>query len=83
MADGDDPPPEVIPFRPRPRQMSEESRSDAQWEIMARRDARLGRVDERPSRIPTRIRWWIAAAFIVAAVFLLRERFAEWMPWLG
>ena len=83
MADGDEPPPEVIPFRPRPKQLSEEQRSDAQWEIMARRDARLGRVEDTSPRIPNRLRWWIAAAFIVIAIVLLRERIAEWIPWLG
>ena len=83
MADGDDPPPEAIPFRPRPRQRSEESLADARWEIMARRDARLGRVEEAPPRIPTRIRWWIAAIFIVAAVVVFRDRIAEWLPWFG
>ena len=54
-----------------------------QWEIMARREARLKRIGSSPSRIPTRIRWWIAAAFLVVAFVLLRDRLAEWLPWLG
>jgi hypothetical protein len=85
MADGDEPPPEVIPFqpRPKPKQRSEEDLADTRWEIMARRDARLGRVEETPSRIPTRVRWWIAAAFIVALVIVLRDRIAEWLPWFA
>ena len=82
MADGDDPPPQVISFRPRRKPRSEETIADAKWEIMARRDKRLGAV-ESEARIPRRIRWWIAAAFLVVAFVLLRDRLAEWLPWLG
>jgi hypothetical protein len=47
---------------------------------MARREARLGRSALEPTpRIPNRVRWWIAAFFIVALVILFRER----LPWLG
>lgn len=85
MADGDDdPPPNVIPLDSRRRPLTGEARDDARWELLARREARLARVSPRPAgRIPTRIRWWIAAAFVVAAVILLRERLAEWLPGLG
>jgi len=83
LANGDEPPPGVIPFRPRPKPKSEEARADAQWELMARREARLGRSAlESPPRIPSRVRWWIAAFFIVALVVMFRDRLAEWLPWL-
>jgi hypothetical protein len=80
LADRDEPQPDVTPFRPRPKPKSEEARADAQWELMARREARIGRLAPKSSsRIPNRVRWWIAAFLIVALVVLFRER----LPWLG
>lgn len=81
MADGDDPPPEVVPFRPKPRERSAEERSDVQWEILARREQRLGKLSRRSeARIPGRVRWWIAAAFIIGLVIVFRDRIAELLP---
>ena len=80
MADGDEPPPDVIPFRLRPKPKSEEARADVQWELMTRREARLGRLAPKSQpRIPNRVRWWIAAVFIVVLVVFFRDR----LPWLG
>lgn len=80
MASGDDPPPPMPP----PRPADPESRADAQWEILARREARLQRLaSPAAARIPGRIRWWVAAAFIVALIVVFRDRIAEWLPGLG
>ena len=85
MAEGeDDVPPTVVPLHPRRVPKSEEGRADAQWELMARREARMGAGAFEPrARISTRIRWWVAALFVVALIILLRDRIAEWLPWLG
>jgi hypothetical protein len=58
-----------------------EQRADAQWEILARREARLEQLAPKSaSRIPGRIRWWIAAFFIIALVIVFRDRIAAWLP---
>lgn len=73
MASGDDSP------TPPPR--DPEDRADAQWEILARREARLAQhAAASPSRIPGRVRWWIAAFFIIALVIVFRDRIAAWLP---
>lgn len=75
MASGDD-----APTPPRPP-LDPEARADLQWEILARREARLEQVAPRSSsRIPSRIRWWIGAFFIIALVIVFRDRIAEWLP---
>ena len=76
MASGDDPPtPTPPPLR------DPEDRADAQWEILARREARLAEhAAGSAPRIPRRIRWWVAAFFIIALVVVFRDRIAEWLP---
>jgi hypothetical protein len=82
--DEDKPAAEVVPLHPKGTPRSDEARSDTQWELLARREARMGtEIGDARSRIPVRVRWWIAAAFVVVAVVLLREKIAEWMPWLA
>jgi hypothetical protein len=82
MPDGDDLPPNVIPLPPRPK--SDEVRADAQWEILARREARMLKHSPQTSPlIGGRIRWWIAAAFIVAVIVVFRDRIAAWLPGSG
>jgi hypothetical protein len=85
MADGeDDPPPDVVPLHPRRSPRSDEARADTLWELMARREARIRQhLPQSSTRIPSRLRWWIAAIFIVAVVFVFRERIAQWLPFLG
>jgi hypothetical protein len=85
MEDGEDKPvAQVVPLHPAGSPRSDEARADTQWELLARREVRMGRNAEvAHSRIPVRVRWWIAAAFVVVAVVLLREKIAEWMPWLA
>lgn len=85
MEDGEDKPAaNVVPLHPRLAPKSEEARADTQWELLARREARMsGATSGTPSRIPTRLRWWIAALFLVVVVVLLREKIAEWLPWLA
>ena len=84
MADGDEPPPDVIPFRLRPKPTSEEARADPRWDLLARREARLDQMAPKStSRIPNRVRWWIAALLIIALAIVFRERLAQWLPWLG
>jgi len=84
VADGEEPPPDVIPFRLRPKPRSEEARADARWELLARREARLDRMAPKSSSlIPNRVRWWIAAFFIIALAIVFRERLSQLLPWLG
>lgn len=79
MASGDDETP--VPLRP---PLDPEARADVQWEILARREARIAEaVPEPASRIPRRVRWWVAAFFIIAVVIVFRDRIAEWLPGLG
>ena len=78
MASGDDPP---TPPPPPRAPLDPEERADAQWEILARREARLAEhTGGAPSRIPGRIRWWVAAFFIIALIVVFRNRIAEWLP---
>jgi hypothetical protein len=75
MASGDDSPTSPPPPR------DAEDRADAQWEILARREARIAEhAAGAAPRIPRRIRWWIAAFFIIALVVVFRDRIAEWLP---
>lgn len=85
MEDGEEKPAaQVVPLYPAGVPKSDESRADTQWELLARREARMGiSIESTRSRIPVRIRWWIAAAFVVVAIVLLREKIAEWVPWLA
>ena len=77
MASGDDPPTPPSPRAP----LDPEERADAQWEILARREARIAEhAGGAPSRIPGRIRWWVAAFFIIALIVVFRDRIAEWLP---
>ena len=77
MASGDDPPTPPSPRAP----LDPEERADAQWEILARREARIAEhAGGAPSRISGRIRWWVAAFFIIALIVVFRDRIAEWLP---